>query len=60
MSRNKTDSPTDCAAAYVRTSAENQQYSTRNQMDTFHEYARRHRLEIVEIYSDEGKREDLL
>jgi DNA invertase Pin-like site-specific DNA recombinase len=43
------------AAAYVRMSTEHQQYSTSNQMDTIREYAVRRNMEIVVIYSDEGK-----
>src|ERR1035438_772852 len=43
------------AAAYVRMSTEHQQYSTSNQMDVIREYAKRHGLEIVKEYSDEGK-----
>lgn len=43
------------AAAYVRMSTEHQQYSTSNQMDVIREYAARRNMEIVKIYSDEGK-----
>jgi DNA invertase Pin-like site-specific DNA recombinase len=43
------------AAAYVRMSTEHQQYSTSNQMDVVREYAKLRGLEIVKIYSDEGK-----
>ena len=43
------------AAAYVRMSTEHQQYSTSNQMDVIREYAARLNMEIVLIYSDEGK-----
>ena len=43
------------AAAYVRMSTEHQQYSTSNQMDAIREYAARRGLQIVRIYSDEGK-----
>jgi DNA invertase Pin-like site-specific DNA recombinase len=43
------------AAAYVRMSTEHQQYSTSNQMDMIREYALRRNMEIVKIYSDEGK-----
>lgn len=43
------------AAAYVRMSTEHQQYSTDNQLEVIREYARLHHLEIVRIYSDEGK-----
>ena len=47
--------PTIRAAAYVRMSTEHQQYSTSNQMDVIKEYAARRNMEIVIIYSDEGK-----
>src|ERR1017187_3447961 len=43
------------AAAYVRMSTEHQQYSTSNQMDVIREYAARRNMEIVMVYSDEGK-----
>ena len=49
------DQPPIRAAAYVRMSTEHQQYSTSNQMDTIREYAIRRNMEIVIIYSDEGK-----
>jgi len=42
-------------AAYVRMSTEHQKYSTSNQMDVIREYARTHGMEIVKVYSDEGK-----
>lgn len=54
----QTDSSTPVltkAAAYVRMSTEHQQYSTNNQMDVIQEYAQRRGMEIVKIYSDEGK-----
>jgi DNA invertase Pin-like site-specific DNA recombinase len=47
--------PTIRAAAYVRMSTEHQQYSTHNQRDVINEYAARRSMEIVQIYSDEGK-----
>ncbi len=49
------DFPRANAAAYVRMSTEHQQYSTSNQMDAIREYAARRSLDIVKIYSDEGK-----
>jgi DNA invertase Pin-like site-specific DNA recombinase len=49
------DSPVIRAAAYVRMSTEHQQYSTSNQMDVIREYATRRNMEIVTVYSDEGK-----
>jgi len=49
------DLPPVKAAAYVRMSTEHQQYSTSNQMDAICEYALRRNIEIVKVYSDEGK-----
>jgi DNA invertase Pin-like site-specific DNA recombinase len=49
------DQPPIRAAAYVRMSTEHQQYSTSNQMDVIREYATRRNMEIVMVYSDEGK-----
>lgn len=43
------------AAAYVRMSAEHQQYSTCNQLDVIREYSRRRNLELEKVYADEGK-----
>ncbi len=43
------------AAAYVRMSTEHQQYSTCNQMEVIHGFARRRNWEVVKQYSDEGK-----
>src|SRR6266853_4049007 len=54
INSNTEPSPTS-AAAYVRMSTEHQQYSTSNQMDIVREYAKRRGLDIVKIYSDEGK-----
>ncbi len=42
-------------AAYVRMSTEHQKYSTANQLDFIREDARRRGLEILKLYSDEGK-----
>ena len=42
-------------AAYVRMSTEHQKYSTSNQMDVIREYAKNNGMEIVKVYSDEGK-----
>ncbi len=50
-----TSQPLIRAAAYVRMSTEHQQYSTNNQMDVIREYAARRGMNIVKIYSDEGK-----
>ncbi len=55
MSTGRTVLPPNNAAAYVRMSTEHQQYSTSNQMDVIREYAKRRGLEIVKLYSDEGK-----
>ena len=43
------------AAAYVRTSDDVQLYCTRNQLDVIRAYAGQHGLEIVKIFSDEGR-----
>lgn len=43
------------AAMYVRMSTDHQKYSTENQADAIREYAERHRMEIVKIYTDAGK-----
>jgi len=55
MNKGNTDLPTVSAAAYVRMSTEHQQYSTSNQMDVVRDYAKRRGMEIVKVYSDEGK-----
>jgi DNA invertase Pin-like site-specific DNA recombinase len=55
MNRKDAERWSKCAAVYVRMSTEHQQYSTSNQMDVIREYAKRHALEIVKEYSDEGK-----
>ena len=54
---NPTDQETlrNRAAAYVRMSTDHQQYSTINQMDFIREDARHRGLEIVKMFSDEGK-----
>src|ERR1039458_6093425 len=43
------------AAEYVRMSTDHQRYSTENQSDAIHEYARRRGIEIVRTYADHGK-----
>lgn len=43
------------AAAYVRMSTEHQQYSISNQMDVIRAWAQDRGLQIVHVYSDEGK-----
>jgi DNA invertase Pin-like site-specific DNA recombinase len=55
MSRSDKDRLVNLAAAYVRMSTEHQQYSTSNQLDVIREYAKRRGMEIVKLYSDEGK-----
>ena len=55
MNIGNTELPTVSAAAYVRMSTEHQQYSTSNQMDVVRDYAKRRGMEIVKVYSDEGK-----
>jgi DNA invertase Pin-like site-specific DNA recombinase len=55
MNTERTVLPPNNAAAYVRMSTEHQQYSTSNQMDVIREDAKRRGLEIVKLYSDEGK-----
>ncbi|MEI8342478.1 MAG: recombinase family protein, partial [Verrucomicrobiota bacterium] len=51
----QTPAPLIPAAAYVRMSTEHQKYSTDNQMDGIRQYAKKYGLEIVKVYSDEGK-----
>jgi DNA invertase Pin-like site-specific DNA recombinase len=55
MTKGDTEPSPLFAAAYVRMSTEHQQYPTSNQMDVVREHAKRRGLEIVKIYSDEGK-----
>src|SRR6266700_5457264 len=55
MSKSDKERLLNLAAAYVRMSTEHQQDSTSNQMDIIREYAKRRGLEIVKLYSDEGK-----
>src|SRR5438034_11835805 len=55
MSSGDTKPASNFAAVYVRMSTEHQQYSTSNQMDVIREYAKRRGLEIVKVYSDDGK-----
>ena len=55
MNRKETNRWANRAAAYVRMSTEHQQYSTSNQMDVIREYAKKHGLEIVKVFSDDGK-----
>lgn len=47
--------PPGRAAQYVRMSTDHQQYSTANQRDAVARYARRHNLQVVRTYADEGK-----
>ena len=55
MTKSDTEPTPLLAAAYVRKSTLHQQHPTANQMDVVREYAKRRGLEIVKIYSDEGK-----
>ncbi len=43
------------AAVYLRMSTEHQQYSTANQLDVLRAYAQLHGMEVIKVYSDEGK-----
>src|SRR6202167_1494677 len=43
------------AAQYVGMSTEQQKYSTHNQSDTNHAYAKLRDMEIVRTYADDGK-----
>lgn len=43
------------AAEYVRMSTEHQKYSTANQSEAIHLYAKQNNMEIVRTYSDAGK-----
>ena len=43
------------AAAYVRASTEDQQYSTENQFEAIRAYAAQRGMAIVRTYADEGK-----
>src|ERR1035437_10828678 len=42
-------------AAYVRMSTDHQQYSTQNQLDRIHDYARQREMSVVRVFADEGK-----
>jgi DNA invertase Pin-like site-specific DNA recombinase len=44
------------AAQYVRMSAEHQQHSPENQLEVIHQYAASRNMEIVQVYSDHGRR----
>jgi DNA invertase Pin-like site-specific DNA recombinase len=45
------------AAHYVRMSTEHQQYSPENQLGIVRQYAAAHNMEIVQDYSDHGRRD---
>src|SRR5947209_226620 len=47
--------PLSRVAEYVRMSTEHQQYSTENQSDIIHRYAKSRNMEIVETYADHGR-----
>ncbi|MBF0181818.1 MAG: recombinase family protein [Magnetococcales bacterium] len=55
MNEKQNELPFIRAAQYVRMSTEHQQYSTDNQSDIIKEYARKHGMEIIRTYADEGK-----
>ena len=55
MSQPDRDSRPHCAAAYVRMSDNRQRYCTINQLEAIRGYARRHGLEVVRVFSDEGR-----
>ena len=55
MNRKYTNRWPNRAAAYVRMSTEHQQYSTSNQLDVIREYSKKHGMEIVKVFSDDGK-----
>lgn len=48
-------SPLGRAAQYVRMSTDHQRYSTENQADAIADYAKRHGLQIVRTFADEGR-----
>ena len=54
-SSNQTSGPPIPVAAYVRTATVCQNNPTSNQMDAIQEYAKRNGMEIIKVYSDEGK-----
>lgn len=43
------------AVEYVRMSTDHQKYSTENQSEKIREYAKRHHMEVIRTYADEGK-----
>jgi DNA invertase Pin-like site-specific DNA recombinase len=54
MKTSKTNLPPNNVAAYVRTATKDQHLAS-NQMDVIREYAKRHGMQIVKEYADEGK-----
>lgn len=51
----KKNYPSIFAAMYIRMSTDHQKYSTENQENAIRKYAKRHNLQIVSHYADEGK-----
>lgn len=50
------DAPTRTRAViYARMSTEHQQYSTENQCDVIREYAAKNNMDVVHVYTDDGK-----
>jgi len=47
--------PRTRAVIYARMSTEHQQYSTENQCDVIREYAAKNNMDVVHIYTDDGK-----
>jgi DNA invertase Pin-like site-specific DNA recombinase len=55
MKTSQMDLPSNRAASYVRTATKPQQDSISNQVGAIREYAKRHGMQIVKEYFDEGK-----
>ena len=54
MKTSKTNLPPNNVAAYLRTATKDEHLAS-NQMDAIREHAKRHGMQIVKEYSDEGK-----
>jgi len=55
MIPSQTDLPPSRGAAYVRMSADRHQPLASEQIDVIREYSKRHGMQIVKVYSDEGQ-----
>jgi len=55
MKTSQMDLPSNRAASYVRTATKPQQDSISNQVGAIRKYAKRHGIQIVKEYFDEGK-----